>query len=457
MAIVSRTGLHDLLLRCRRRPSDGAWSELVRRQAPVLHATAFRILGDRALADDAVQDAFLRLIGALEHYRGTTDGQARAFLFGVVANTSRLLRRRRITRSRHERAASRSAETAIPADREGERPSTEEMLAALEEVPAAYRDVIRLRFFDDMSHARLAASLDCSVVNARKRLQRGLKHLRRVLSRQGVACTTAALLAWGRDWIGAPAPSLSTAEVDSLARILPELARGAPKPSARIPPSAARGGGHACRSARATSLLTTGGMLVAAALVLVMLTAGAADDPPPADTPPRHLIAPAADILVSRRSRGNLNDLPGNRVRPGDRYYLRFDVAGLAGRPFARARLLFRKVVNRHQGLTPSFRLYHVADDTWQEERVTWADRPTVEVPPDGPPPLQHDGRIPFYDVTDLVRRACEGDGVLSLALVHEGDPDEDILTCFPRESTSGLSSPLGHLPPLGQWLEVTY
>ena len=59
-----------------------AFGEIVRRYQETVWRTAWRILGDAALAEDAAQDAFLKVLGAAPRYR--PEGQFRTYLLRIV-------------------------------------------------------------------------------------------------------------------------------------------------------------------------------------------------------------------------------------------------------------------------------------------------------------------------------------------------------------------------------------
>src|SRR5580765_4525230 len=84
-------------------PDSGRLSELYRAHSAGAVRLAFLITGDRALAEDLVQDAFVRLAGRLVHLR---DQQAfEAYLRRTVVNISNsYFRRRKVERAFMESA-----------------------------------------------------------------------------------------------------------------------------------------------------------------------------------------------------------------------------------------------------------------------------------------------------------------------------------------------------------------
>jgi RNA polymerase sigma-70 factor, ECF subfamily len=62
---------------------SGAFNQLVRAYQQMVYRTAFRVLGERAAAEDATQDAF---VSAFKHIRGYRGGSFKAWLLRIVTN-----------------------------------------------------------------------------------------------------------------------------------------------------------------------------------------------------------------------------------------------------------------------------------------------------------------------------------------------------------------------------------
>jgi RNA polymerase sigma-70 factor, ECF subfamily len=67
--------------------------ELLSHRFPYFHSVAYRLLGDAADAEDAVQDAFFTAYQHLNQFRG--DSPLSAWLATIVCNCARMLMRRR--------------------------------------------------------------------------------------------------------------------------------------------------------------------------------------------------------------------------------------------------------------------------------------------------------------------------------------------------------------------------
>ena len=111
---------------------------------------AFLLTGDRALAEDLVQDAFARLVGRLRHLR---DPNAfGAYLRRTIVNLSAShFRHRRVERAFLERVA-----TAPPAATNPNDDLDEAMHGALLRLPERQRAAIVLRFYEDLTDVQAA-------------------------------------------------------------------------------------------------------------------------------------------------------------------------------------------------------------------------------------------------------------------------------------------------------------
>jgi len=161
-------------------------------------ATARRVLGDPAAAQDAVQDAMLSATRNLHRFRG--DSQLSTWLGRIVINAA--LTRRRALRRRPEE----SLDTLLEPDpaREWRRPraafasagpSQERALlasevasilrAAIDRLPADYRTVVIMRHYEDHRIPEIASRLRISPNAVKLRLLRAHRTLRTRLQAGG--------------------------------------------------------------------------------------------------------------------------------------------------------------------------------------------------------------------------------------------------------------------------------
>jgi RNA polymerase sigma-70 factor (sigma-E family) len=139
---------------------------------------ALLLVGDRASAEDVVQDVFTRLC---TRGRVLAEDTALAYVRTAVVNGCRSMLRRRalgrrlaLTRTAPWRDTQESAEhTAILAE------DRRRVLAALAALPGRRREVLVLRFYLDLPVAEVAATLGISQGSVKSATARGLESLAR--------------------------------------------------------------------------------------------------------------------------------------------------------------------------------------------------------------------------------------------------------------------------------------
>jgi RNA polymerase sigma-70 factor (sigma-E family) len=152
----------------------GRLADLYVRFGPDGLRLAYLLTGDRAVAEDVVQDAFVRVVGRLRHLRdpGAFDTYLRRTIVNLVKN---LFRRRAVERSFVEReAGQRRLEPSEP-----DVSSYEAMRAALLSLPIRQRAAIVLRYYEDLPEPAIADILRCRPATVRSLVARGLEALRR--------------------------------------------------------------------------------------------------------------------------------------------------------------------------------------------------------------------------------------------------------------------------------------
>jgi RNA polymerase sigma-70 factor (sigma-E family) len=146
--------------------------ELYVRHAPESIRLAFLLTGDRALAEDLVQEAFARLVGRLRHLRDP--GAFSAYLRRTIVNLSTShFRRRRVERAYMERSAK-----ALEAETNPNEELDATMHEALLRLPERQRAAIVLRFYEDLSDVQTAEIVRSTPGTVRSLVSRGMKTLR---------------------------------------------------------------------------------------------------------------------------------------------------------------------------------------------------------------------------------------------------------------------------------------
>jgi RNA polymerase sigma-70 factor (sigma-E family) len=143
------------------------------RYAPDGIRLAYLLTGDRALAEDLVQEAFVRFVGRL-HFLRDPDAFG-GYLYRTIVNLSKNHFRRRSV----ERAyLARQSSTDVAMDPDVS--TYETMRAALLSLPIRQRAAIVLRYYEDLPEAQIADIIGCRPATVRTLVARGLEALRRV-------------------------------------------------------------------------------------------------------------------------------------------------------------------------------------------------------------------------------------------------------------------------------------
>ena len=249
-----------LLDRWRERRDGDAFAELARRHSPVVFDLTCRVLGDRAGAEDVLQEALLSL--ALEETRKPAE-------VGVVAWLARFA----ICRARNRRASERCRtrrQIKVGLERpEGAMPDDslelrEELESALSGCDPEDRALLAMRYLHGWDYDRIAAALSIREGAARVRVHRALEAVRaRSASRAGdrpSPATIAPLLA------AVPVARMTDASLDASIRSVVEIAK------VRLG-ATPNGVEHATAASRAfrVAVATAGAALLAAAATEIAL------------------------------------------------------------------------------------------------------------------------------------------------------------------------------------------
>jgi RNA polymerase sigma-70 factor (sigma-E family) len=156
--------------------SSGRLGELYLRHAHEAARLAYLLTGDRALAEDLVQEAFIRLAGRLIHLRDP--GAFDAYLRRTVVNLSHShFRRKKVERAYLKRAGG-AVETQVTQGSGRSLEDREDLWRAMGMLSQRQRAAIVLRFYEDLSERRVAELLNCRPGTVKSLVSRGLETLR---------------------------------------------------------------------------------------------------------------------------------------------------------------------------------------------------------------------------------------------------------------------------------------
>jgi RNA polymerase sigma-70 factor (ECF subfamily) len=136
---------------------------------------------DPAVADDVLQNAYLKVLDGRARYAGRS--AFKTWLFGVIRRTAAEERRRRLMRR-----VVRLGESEIAGDHRAgadarliESEEAARLVAALQTMPQRQRELLHLVFYQDLTIAEAAGVLGIALGTARAHYQRGKRRLRALL------------------------------------------------------------------------------------------------------------------------------------------------------------------------------------------------------------------------------------------------------------------------------------
>jgi RNA polymerase sigma-70 factor (sigma-E family) len=171
VTLVRRADADDLA----RRDANRAVADLFARDARPLLGMLTAYTGDAALAEELVQEAFVRLHRSWHRVRDADAASAylRSIAFNLARSQFRRLQvARRRTPGREQEILGHSAEDGVVL-----REDRREVAAALRTLPARQRECVLLRFWAGLSDSEIATSIGISPNSVKTHLRRGLASL----------------------------------------------------------------------------------------------------------------------------------------------------------------------------------------------------------------------------------------------------------------------------------------
>jgi RNA polymerase sigma-70 factor, ECF subfamily len=170
---------------------EDALAEVYRRHGGAAYGLARRLLNDQALAEEILQEVFLRLWNTPERF-DSERGSLRAFLLAQVHGRSvDLLRSETSRRRREEREARESTTFGDDIEREViDLTVSEKVKEVVALLPADERRAIELAYFGGHTYRQVAVMLDAPEGTIKSRIRSGLRRLRKDLTEAGVGGVT---------------------------------------------------------------------------------------------------------------------------------------------------------------------------------------------------------------------------------------------------------------------------
>jgi RNA polymerase sigma-70 factor, ECF subfamily len=173
-----------------RRRDPEAFEVLYDRHGGVAYSLAYRIVGDRAAAEEVTQEAFISVWRSGARFDATR-GSVRSWLLSIVRNRAIDFLRSKAGRApkldfdddstlEQRPAAERTEEEAL------RRETASELRGALGKLPGEQSKVIELAYFGGFSHSEIAAILGLPMGTVKGRMRLGLEKIRGELA-EGLA------------------------------------------------------------------------------------------------------------------------------------------------------------------------------------------------------------------------------------------------------------------------------
>ena len=160
-----------------------AFEQLVIRHQELVFSLAYKLTGNREMANDVAQEAFVRAWKAIEKFRG--DSTFSTWIYRITVNTAWTLRKKA---KKHNTLNIDDTYEPIVID-EKKDPElvainsdlSSVLINALDKIPIEQRIIVELKNIEGRSHKEIADYLDISVTAAKVRLHRAHQKLRQIL------------------------------------------------------------------------------------------------------------------------------------------------------------------------------------------------------------------------------------------------------------------------------------
>ena len=133
--------------------SEAELSRMMETYGAMLTGTCTVLLGDRHLAQDIVQETFIRAYKKMDSFRGARPESEKAWLTRIAVNLCRDERRKKWFRFEDRTIPVEMMTLSAPEASD----EAQQLYAAVQTLPQKYREVILLRFYQDLTAQEIAA------------------------------------------------------------------------------------------------------------------------------------------------------------------------------------------------------------------------------------------------------------------------------------------------------------
>jgi RNA polymerase sigma-70 factor (ECF subfamily) len=166
--------------------NNSALDALVFRYHKPLFGYVYRLLQDEKLAEDIVQETFLKIYQ--QGKKGYVPDQFKPWMYKIATNSCKDYWKKASTQQEYftDKNVEEKGQIHHIIDRQLER---KWMIESLNQLSFEYRSVLYLRFYQDLKYAEIALTLDLPINTVKVRISRGLKYLEGIIEeddRKGV-------------------------------------------------------------------------------------------------------------------------------------------------------------------------------------------------------------------------------------------------------------------------------
>ncbi len=161
---------------------------LYRRYGGRVYGLGFQLLGDRGMAEELVQETFLRLWRSARRFDAGR-GSAQTFIFTLARRAAIDMRRRATARPRErpgDFGADESAELAVDDARFDQVVLSLDVREAIDVLSDKHREVLELHYRQDLTQRQIAERLGCPVGTVKTRTYYALRALKLELEERGI-------------------------------------------------------------------------------------------------------------------------------------------------------------------------------------------------------------------------------------------------------------------------------
>jgi RNA polymerase sigma-70 factor, ECF subfamily len=169
------------------RYDEGALAEVYRRHGGAVFALARRLLGTPVMAEEIVQEVFLRLWDDPARFDSARGSMRTYLLTQTHGRAVDALRADIARRNREQRDAQRTAEAGYDVEHEvWDLATAEHVRRSLDTLPVEERVAIELAYFGGYTYREVASRLDQPEGTVKSRIRSGLRRLRTTLAEAGI-------------------------------------------------------------------------------------------------------------------------------------------------------------------------------------------------------------------------------------------------------------------------------